>query len=199
MRGVPRERLAISSAPSAVTGIAKQGGRAMEDAYELRGLVELQLRGEAEPVAQRSREQAGAGRGTDEGELGQLQRDGGGPWPLADDHVDPEVLHREVEHLLGRAGHPVDLVEEEHLALGQRGQDRGEVAGVLDRRAAGDPQRDAELVGHDHRERRLAEARRAGEQHVVGWAVAASGRLEDEAELSAYALLADALAQQPGT
>ena len=48
---------------------------------------------------------------------GQLQRDRGGAGALADDDVDPEVLHRHVEHLLGGPGHPVDLVEEQHLAL----------------------------------------------------------------------------------
>ena len=67
------------------------------------------------------------------------------PGPLADDDVDPEVLHREVEHLLGRPRHPVDLVDEQHVALVQPGEDRGEVAGVGDRRAAGEPQRRAHL------------------------------------------------------
>ncbi len=52
------------------------------------------------------------------------------PGPLPIDDVDPEVLHRHVEHLLGRPGHPVDLVDEQHVALVQAGQDRGEVAGV---------------------------------------------------------------------
>ena len=40
------------------------------------------------------------------------------------------------------------------------GQDRGEVAGVGDRRAAGEPQRGGHLGGDDHRQRGLAEARR---------------------------------------
>ena len=131
-------------------------------------LVEVEVRGEPEPVAQRAGQQAGPRRGADQRERRQLERDRGGTRALADDHVDPEVLHREVEHLLGRPGHAVDLVEEEHLALGERRQHRREVAGVLDRRAAGDAQRLAELGGDDHRQRGLAEARRTGEQHVVG-------------------------------
>ena len=97
----------------------------------------------------------------DQRERRQVERDGGGTRALADDDVDPEVLHREVEHLFGRPGHPVDLVEEEHLALGERGEHRREVAGVLDRRAAGDPERLVDLGGDDHRQRRLAEARAA--------------------------------------
>ena len=93
-------------------------------------------RGEAEAVAQRGRQQARAGGGADQGERRQFQGDGGGAGALADDDVDAEVLHRHVEHLLGGPGHAVDLVEEEDLALLEGGEDRGEVAGVLDGGAA---------------------------------------------------------------
>jgi hypothetical protein len=119
--------------------------------------------GEPETVPQRRRQQPRARRRPDDGERRQFQRDRGRAWPLADDDVDPEVLHREVEHLLGRAAHPVDLVEEEHLALGERGQHRGEVAGMLDRRTRGHPDGLLELGGDDHREGGLAQAGRSGE------------------------------------
>lgn len=89
----------------------------MDDALQLGGFVELHVRGEAETVAQRRRQQARARGGADQRERGQLQRDGGGAGALADDDVDAEVLHRHVEHLLGGPRHAVDLVEEEDLAL----------------------------------------------------------------------------------
>ena len=143
MRGVPREREAISAAPSAVELDAEQAGGAVHDLVELVGLVELQVGGEAEPVAQRAGQQPGAGGGADQRERRDLERDGGRARALADDDVDPEVLHRHVEHLLGRPRHPVDLVDEQDVAVVQPGQDRGEVAGVGDRRAAGEPQRRA--------------------------------------------------------
>src|SRR5690606_8177423 len=63
----------------------------VDDPLQLGGLVELHVRGEAEPVAQRGRQQARAGGGADEGEGRQLQRDGGGAGALADDDVDAEV------------------------------------------------------------------------------------------------------------
>ena len=66
----------------------------------------------------------GPGRGTDQGERREVQRDRRGARTLADDDVDPEVLHGHVEHLLGRAGHAVDLVDEQHVARLQAGQDR---------------------------------------------------------------------------
>jgi hypothetical protein len=55
----------------------------------------------------------------------------------------------------------VDLVDEQDVAGVHPGEDRGEVAGVGERRATGDAQRHAHLGGDDHRQRGLAEARRA--------------------------------------
>src|SRR5690606_40441586 len=57
-----------------------------------------------------------------DGEAGQSERDRRGTRPLADDDVDPEVLHREVEHLLDRPGEPVDLVDEEDVVLLESGR-----------------------------------------------------------------------------
>ena len=75
--------------------------------------------GEAEAVPQRCGEQPLPGGRSDDGEGRQFQRDRGRPRSLADDDVDPEILHRQIEHLLGGSGHPMDLVEEEHLVLGE--------------------------------------------------------------------------------
>ena len=49
----------------------------------------------------------------------------------------------------------------------QVGEQAGQVALALERRAGGGAHADAQLVGDDAGERRLAEAGRAGEQHVV--------------------------------
>ena len=61
----------------------------------------------------------------------------------------------------------MDLVDEQHVVRLQVGQQRGQVAGALDHRAGGLAQVDAQLVGDDVRERGLAQARRAEDQHVV--------------------------------
>src|SRR5690606_22876402 len=50
---------------------------------------------------------------------------------------------------------------------------------------------DAHLLRHDLRERRLTEARRAGEQHMIEGIAAAPGRLDKDAEIAARRLLAD--------
>ena len=91
----------------------------------------------------------------------------------------------------------MDLVEEEHLALVEPGQDRGEVAGVLDGGAAGDPERAPHLGRDDHREGGLAEPGGPESSTWSGVRAAAPGGLEDQAELLADPLLADELVERP--
>ena len=61
----------------------------------------------------------------------------------------------------------MDLVDEEDVAVLEIGEERREIAGLDDDRAGGGAEIDAELARDDLRERRLAEARRPDEEHVV--------------------------------
>ncbi len=61
----------------------------------------------------------------------------------------------------------MDLVDEQHVARLQIGQQRRQIAGARDHRAGGRAEADAELARDDLRQRRLAEARRPEEQHMV--------------------------------
>ncbi len=167
MRGVPRERLAISFAPSSRHADAEHAGAALHDQLQLVDGVELEPDRDAEAVAQRRREEPGAGRRADERELRQLDLDRARRRPLADDEVELVVLHRRIEDFLDRRVEAVDLVDEEHVALFEIGEQRREIAGLGDHRPRGRAEIDAELAGDDLRERRLAEAGRADEEHVV--------------------------------
>jgi hypothetical protein len=73
--------------------------------------------GESEAISQGSGQQARSRGGADQREMWDIEGYRHCTWTLADDDIDPEVLHRHVEHLFGRPSHPVDLVEEENLAL----------------------------------------------------------------------------------
>jgi hypothetical protein len=86
---------------------------------------------------------------------------------LADHDVDLVVLQRRVEDLLDDRAQAVDLVDEEHIVALQVGQDGRQVLGLLEHRAAGLAQVHAQFIGDDVAERRLAQARRAEQQHVV--------------------------------
>ena len=195
MRGVPRERRAISARAARRQVDGEHRGGPFDDPLELFGLVVLQVGGEPEPVAERVGQEPRPRRRAHERERREIQGDAGGAGALADHDVDAEVLHREVQHLLGGARHAVHLVDEEHLARCEARQQRGEIAGVLDRRAARHPQRPRALVRDDHRERGLAEPRGAGEQDVVGRALLDAGRVQQQLQLAAHLLLADELGE----
>ena len=122
---------------------------------------------------------------------GQVERDNRRAGSLADRDRQLAVLHRGVEGLLERAREPVDLVDEEDAARIERREVARHVALALERRAGGRHELRLELVGHDLGERGLAEAGRAGEQHVVERLAARPGRLDEDRELLLHALLAD--------
>ena len=86
---------------------------------------------------------------------------------LADDDVELVVLERGVELFFEHRLQAVDLVEEQYLALAQVGEDGGEVALDLQRRAGGLLEADVELVRDDGGERGFAQAGRAEEQHMI--------------------------------
>ena len=89
----------------------------------------------------------------------------------------------------------MDLVDEEHVARLERGEDRGDVALPLERRACDLADADAELVAHDLGERGLTEPRRPGEQDVVERLPTCLRRFEGNRELFLDPLLPDEVGQ----
>ena len=191
---MPRERPAISSAESPSISHAQDAGRAPDDRGQLLDLVVLEPLPDAEAVAQRRRQQARARGGADERERRDLHADAARGRPLADHDVDLVVLHRRVEDLLDGGVEAVDLVDEEDVALLEVGEQAGDVALALERRPGRGVHAHAELLGDDAGERGLAEAGRAGEQHVVERVAALLGGLDEDLEL----LLGHALADEVG-
>ena len=176
MRGVPRARRAISSRAVGGERDAEHARAAVDDLLQLLAGVEIEPHRNAEAVAQRRREQAGARRRADQRELREIDPHRARRRPLADDEVELVVLHRGIEDFLDRGIEPVDLVDEQHVALLEIGEQRREVAGLGDDRAGGGAEVDAELARDDLRERGLAEAGRADEQHVVERLLARASR-----------------------
>ena len=135
----------------------------------------------------------GARGRADQRELGQIDLDRARRRPLADDQVELEILHRRIEDFLDRRIEPVDLVDEQHVALFEIGEQRREIAGLGDHRAGGGAEIHAELARHDLRERGLAETGRTDEQHVVERLAPRARRLDEDREIRARLLLADEL------
>ena len=143
--GAPARRAISAHPPASITTPRMPAARA-DDGLEVAGGVVVEAGDRAEAVAQRAGDRARAGGGPHQGEAGQVEADRAGRRPLARDDVELEVLHRRVEHLFDRAGQAVDLVDEEHVAVVELGEDGGQVARLLDGRAGGGLEDGAELV-----------------------------------------------------
>ena len=195
MRGVPRERRATSREPSSVMSTPKQPRSAANDLLQLLDRVEIQPNGNSEAVAQRRRQQALPRRRADEREARQIDPHRPRRRAFADHQVERAVLHRRIEHFLDRRIEAVDLVDEQDVAVLEIGQQRGEVARLGDHRARGRAEADAHLARKNSGERRLAEPRRAVEQHMVERLAAAFRGVDEDAEILARRLLPDELVE----
>jgi hypothetical protein len=167
MRGVPRERRAISTRRRRRSRQFSRRAERRTMSASSSGGVELQPGDDAEAVAQRIGQHAGARGGADQREGRQVELDRARRRAFADHDVDLEVLQRRVEDFLDHRAQAVDLVDEQHVVRFEVGQQRGQVAGALQHRAGGLAQIDAHLGGDDVRQGGLAQARRAEQQHVV--------------------------------
>ena len=97
-------------------------------------LVELQALHDAEAIAQRRGQKPGAGGGPDQREGRQVQFDGARRRALADHDVELVVLQRRIQHLLHDRREAMDLIDEQHVARLQVGQQRGQIPGTLEHR-----------------------------------------------------------------
>ena len=199
MRGVPRERRAISSPASSARPMPSSPA-------DRRTIVGQRLGARRSRAGARCRSgraaaaasRPGPRRRADQRERRQRQPHRARRRPLADHEVEREVLERRVEDLGDRRRQAVDLVDEQHAARLEVGEDRGEVAGALEHRPRGHLERHAHLGGDDVRQRRLAEPRRAEQQHVVERLRRRDARRGDEhAEVGGDLLLADVLGEPP--
>ena len=77
----------------------------------------------------------------------------------------------------------MDLVDEEHVAVLQIGENGGQVAGPLQHRPRGGLDVDLHLVGDDVRQGGLAEAGRPAEENVVDGVGALPGGLDEDAKI----------------
>ena len=125
--------------------------RAADDLLEIRRRVELQPVDDAEARSQRRGQQARPRRRADEREALEPHLHRPRARPLADDDVDLVVLERRIEDLLDRRRHPVDLVDEQHFARREVGDDADQIARLLDRRPRRRPHLHAHLVARSRR------------------------------------------------
>ena len=117
---------------------------------------------------------------------------------LVQHDVDLVVLHRGVEILLDDRAEPVDLVDEQHVARVEVGQQSGQVAGLVQHGARRDAQLRSHLVGDDVGQRGLSQARRSVQQHVVERVAPHQRGLDEDAQVFDDLVLSREVAQLPG-
>lgn len=106
------------------------GGRALHDRLEVGGLVIVEAGHQPEAITQRAGDQPGTGGGAHQRELWQVKTNRPGGGALTQHDVELEVFDRRVQHLLHRPRQAVDLVDEQHVARADLGQDGRQVARV---------------------------------------------------------------------
>ena len=177
-------------------GEADHSGAARDDALQLFGGVKIEPDRNAEPVAQRGGEEPGARRRADQGEPGEVDLHRARRRSGADDEVELEILHRRIKNFFDRWIEAVNLVDEQDVARLEIGELRRQIARLGDDRARGRAEIDAELARDDLRQRRLAEAGRTDEQHVIERLAARFGGLDEDAEILARRLLAGEIGEE---
>ena len=189
MRGRPARTLGDLVGAIRRHADAEHARAAVDDLLQLRLGIKIEPHRNAETVAQRIGEQARARGGADQREFRQIDLHRTRRGTFADDQVELEILHRGIEDFLHLRIEPVDLVDEQHVALFQIGQQRGEVARFRNHRAGGGAEIHAEFARDDLRQRGLAEAGRADEEHMVERLVARTRGLDENLEIGARLFL----------
>ena len=124
MRGVPRARRPISSAPASSIGMPSSRAERRTIAVSSVGRVELErLDGCRSAISSGDPELAGPRRRAHQREAFDRQGDGARARARAGHQLDAKVLHRRIQALLDDRLQAVDLVDEQHVAAAQRGQD----------------------------------------------------------------------------
>jgi hypothetical protein len=169
----------------------EQPGAAADDLLQLFHRVKAQPHRDAEPIAQRCCQQALASGGADQGEAGQVNPDRTGRRSFADHEVERPILHRGIKHLFDRRIQPVNLVDEQDVAILQVGEKSGKVAGLGDDGTRRCTEADAHFAGEDPGQRGLAQSRRSEKENMVERFAARSSGIDEDAKVFARRLLAD--------
>src|ERR1017187_2489380 len=101
----------------------------------------------------------------------------------ADDKIHAEILQRGIEHLFYVRQQAVNLIDEKYLVLVDVAKNGAKVLLFLQHWPCGGAEPHLQLLADDGRQRGLAEAGRPVEQHVVHGLAAQSGRLDGDAEV----------------
>ena len=177
---------------------AEDARAAGDDLLEFGLGIEIQPHRNAEAVPQRIGQQARARGGADQCEFREIDLHRTRCRPLPDNEIELKVLHCRIEDFLYCRIELVDLVDEQHIAMLEVGEERSEIARFGDDRPRGGAEIHTELAGDDLRQRRLSQAGRAYEQHVIERLLSGACRLNEHRQVRARLALADEVGEALG-
>ena len=157
---------------------AEHSRRSFDKLFKLLMRIKVEMRGETETSPQRRWQHAFTSGGTDHRKPRQSKRNGGSARSFADHYVNTKILHGYIQQFLGRTWKAMDLVDEEHFPGIQRTQNGSQIAGMLNGRTGSDSDRHSKLVGNNHSQRGLAQARRPRQKNMIWRNVALAGSIQ---------------------
>ena len=169
---------------------AQHPGGAPDNAFKLGNLVKVETDGNAETIAQRRRQKAGARCRPDQRERCEFDADGARARSFADNEVQLEILHRGIEDFLDGGRETMNLIDEKNIARLEIGEEGGEIACPGNDGARRRAEIDTEFARNDLRQRRLAETGRPGKQHMIERLGACPRGLDEDGEIFARPRLA---------
>ena len=150
-----------------VDGHFEQSCRPLDDSLKHIVVVVLQVTVNAESRSEWSCEKAASRGCTNQCERCQRELNRTSARSLVNHDVDAIVLHSRVEVFLHNWAQAVNLVDEEHIVLLERGEQSRQVARLVEHGAAGHFKSHSHLVGNNARQSGLSQSWRSIEQRVV--------------------------------
>lgn len=172
---------------------AEDTGRTPDNSFDFVSRVELKPVNGTEAIAKGIGERPEPGRRADKGETGEIELDSAGRWAFADDDVEFVIFHRWVEHLLNGFVQPVDLIDEEHIAWFEVGEDAPEIPDAFDSGTTRHLDPGAHFPGDDVSQGGLAEAGWSIEEHVIDGLTALFRGLDKNFKITLRLFLTDIL------
>ena len=145
---------------------------------------------DTETRTERTGQETAARRGTDEGEMVEINLYRARRRSFVDHDVDTVVLHRRIEILLDDRTQTMDLVDEQHVVGFQTREQSREVTGFVEHRTGSDLKAHTQFIRDDIRERRLTQSRRAEKQHMIQTLTTQFGSLHEDLEVGGHLALA---------
>ena len=164
-------------------GHVQDASASLNDVGEGLGVVVLQPKVDAETRAQRRCQQPGARRSADKGKRVEFDLDCAGIRACVDNQVDSVVLHCAVQVLLHDRRKSVDFIDEQHVIRLEVGQQSREVTGLVKDGSGSGSDGNAQFVGDDVGQSRLAQPGRSVQQRVIQGLAAIRSRLDKNPEV----------------